>query len=171
MARLLSLSRYIILVPVVVTLLGAAVLIVAGTIEMFSESITLFSGDLSETTIKQATVGFINVVDVFLLATVMYIIAVGLYELFIGTLDLPGWLEFKSFDDLKAQLLSVIVAVLAVLFLGSVVAAKDVQLLPLGLAVSAVIFALTLFLSSKTGKSGAEKAKRGAKEAANEGDY
>jgi uncharacterized membrane protein YqhA len=167
MARILSLSRYILLVPVVATLFGAVVLVVAGTIEMVRETLQLLEVGLSQTTIKQATVDFISVVDVFLLATVMYIIAVGLYELFIGSLELPQWLEFKNFDDLKAQLVSVIIAVLAVLFLGSVVAAKDVSLLTMGLAVSAVILALTLFLNYKT-----TKGNKSAKEAASDkGDY
>jgi len=97
-------------------------------------------------------VAFIEVVDVFLLATVLYIIAVGLYELFIGELQLPSWLVIKNLDDLKGQLISVVVAVLAVLFLGTIVGSKNESPLVLGLAISPMIVALTLFLSYKTTK-------------------
>lgn len=160
MSRLISLSRYILLVPVLVTLLGACVLIAVGTFSMVNEVFTLAREGFSDKTVKKATVDFISAVDVFLIATVMYIIAVGLYELFIGPLQLPTWLTFKSFDDLKEQLVSVVIAVLAVLFLSSVVGSTTESLLVVGAASSVMILALTLFLSyksSKTYKASADK--------------
>lgn len=157
MDRLFSLSRYILIVPAIVTLVGAIVLIIAGTITLFNETVVLFSGGLTDKALKQASADYISVIDVFLLATVMYIIAVGLYELFIGRLDLPEWLTFKNFDDLKAQLISVVIAVLAVLALSAVVSASGTPLLQFGLAVSPIILALTLFLTYKTTKAAKEQ--------------
>lgn len=80
-------------------------------------------------------------------------IALGLYELFIdNTLKLPEWLQIRTFDDLKNKLVGVVLVVLAVLFLGHVVAwdgSRD--LLGFGLAIAAVIAALTFFLMAAKG--------------------
>ena len=78
----------------------------------------------------------------------MLIIALGLYALFVDdTLPLPHWLEIHDLDDLKAKLLSVVVVVLAVLFLGEVVKWDGRrELLGLGVAIAAVIAGLTFFL-------------------------
>jgi len=91
-------------------------------------------------------------VDGFLLATVFYIIALGLYELFIDDgLRVRDWLVIRSLDDLKYKLTGVLVVVLGVLFLGHVVAWDGEQnLLGLGVSVAAVIAALTYYLSQKT---------------------
>jgi uncharacterized membrane protein YqhA len=83
-----------------------------------------------------------------LLATVFYIIALGLYELFIdSSLPMPPWLEFHTLDDLKDKLLRVVVVLLAVLFLGQLVQWKgDTEILALGAAVALVIGAISFFL-------------------------
>ena len=78
----------------------------------------------------------------------LYIIGVGLYELFIGPLDLPDWLEINDLDDLKVKLIGVLVTVLGVLFLGRVVRWDGTQsILPLGIAIALMIGAMTFFLA------------------------
>lgn len=53
----------------------------------------------------------------------MIIISLGLYSLFSDdTLPLPRWLEVHSLDDLKGNLVSLVIAVLAVLFLRAAIA-------------------------------------------------
>ena len=70
---------------------------------------------------KILALGLIEATDVFLLGVLLFIISMGLYALFVDdTLPLPRWLEIHDLDDLKAELISVVVAVLAVLFLGEV---------------------------------------------------
>ena len=87
---------------------------------------------------------------------VFLMIALGLYELFIDpNLDLPDWLTFSSFDDLKNKLIGVVIVVLAVLFLGSVVSwdgSRD--MLGIGAGVALVIGALTYFLSTSKDDKG-----------------
>jgi uncharacterized membrane protein YqhA len=66
---------------------------------------------------------------------------------------LPAWLEIHSLDDLKGQLVSVVIAILAVLFLGEAVkwdGKRDI--LGLGVAIALVVGALSFFLSAKTAK-------------------
>ena len=92
---------------------------------------------------------FIGIVDVFLLGTIFYIIALGLYELFIDDqVKVPAWLEIHSLDDLKERLIGVVIIVLGVFFLEKIVTWKEqLDLLQLGVAIAVVIAALTYFLS------------------------
>jgi uncharacterized membrane protein YqhA len=94
-------------------------------------------------------VGIVEAVDVFLIGIAVYIISIGLYALFIDDkLPLPKWLEVHNLEDLKGNLVSVVIAVLAVLFLREVVAwegGSDIAAFGAGLAL--VVAALTYFLS------------------------
>jgi uncharacterized membrane protein YqhA len=103
---------------------------------------------------KQLVLSCIEITDIFLLATVLYVIAIGLYELFIDDrVPLPAWLVITDIDDLKHKLISVVIAVLGVTFLGKIMSwhgEQNVQ--SLGIATGVVIAALTYFLNSKGGK-------------------
>jgi uncharacterized membrane protein YqhA len=162
LAALLNRSRYLVIIAVLGSLAAAAALFVYGAAETFSViSRTIGKMDISSKGAKQLALSFIEIVDLFLLGTVLLMIALGLYELFIDNkLKLPEWLQIRTFDDLKNKLVGVVLVVLAVLFLGHVVAwdgSRD--LLGFGLAIAAVIAALTFFLmASKGGKDAAKPA-------------
>jgi uncharacterized membrane protein YqhA len=59
-------------------------------------------------------VSILKLIDAFLVAMVLYILAASLYELFVGKVELPSKLVAKSLTELKSKLSSVIVLVLAV---------------------------------------------------------
>ncbi|WP_220682681.1 YqhA family protein [Methanofollis formosanus] len=89
----------------------------------------------------------IKVIDTFLVATVFYVISLGLYELFIARAPLPGWVEIRTLDDLKTKLLGVVVIALAVLFLGEAVTWRDeASILHFGLGIGALIVAISVYL-------------------------
>ena len=94
-------------------------------------------------------------VSLILLATVLYVIAVGLFELFVDDrLDLPLWLEIHDLNDLKDKLIGVIVVVMGVLFLGQVVTWDGQRdLMGYGVGIALVIAALTWFTSQKPKKT------------------
>ena len=71
--------------------------------------------------------------------------------MFIGELPgLPDWLVFDSLDDLKSQLIGVVVVVLGVFFLGRALHGDDaLNLLYLGGGIAAVTASLSLFLRAK----------------------
>jgi uncharacterized membrane protein YqhA len=79
---------------------------------------------------------------------VLYIVALGLYQLFIDhNLPLPRWLKVNDLTDLKRDLIGVVVVLLGVSFLGEVVNWEgDNNVLPLGAAVALVIAALGFIL-------------------------
>lgn len=91
----------------------------------------------------------IKIIDIFLVATVFYIISLGLYELFIARAPLPGWVEIRDLDDLETKLLGVVVIALAVLVLGQAVTWRSdasASILDFGLAVGASILAISAYL-------------------------
>jgi uncharacterized membrane protein YqhA len=151
--RMMTSSRYVIFVAIFGTLMASIALIVYETF-VVAETVfdVLREGYLvSPKAGKILAVGVIEALDVFLIAIVAYIIALGLYALFVDdTLTLPQWLKIHDLEDLKEHLLSVIVAVLAVLFLREAVARSgDVDLLHLAIALAVIIAALTIFLVRK----------------------
>jgi uncharacterized membrane protein YqhA len=96
---------------------------------------------------------FLLDIDLFLIGATLLISAVGFYELFIreirtdGALPIPGWLEMRDINDLKARVIAMIVLVLSVSFVEVVVdVPSGHQVVDLGGAIAAVIVALTIFL-------------------------
>jgi uncharacterized membrane protein YqhA len=154
--HLLARSRYLIIIAVAGSFLAAITLIVYGGIEAIVLVVeTVTTGTVSSKGAKTLALAFIELVDLFLLGTVFYIIAMGLYELFISDAIplLPSWLEIHDLDDLKDKLASVVVVVMGVLFLGQVVTWDGQRdLLGYGVAIALVIAALTYFLSQKPKK-------------------
>jgi uncharacterized membrane protein YqhA len=64
-------------------------------------------------------------------------------------IPLPKWLEFHDLDDLKERLISVIVVMLGVYFLGVVLSGRGgLDLVWLGVGICLVIGALTFFTSA-----------------------
>lgn len=101
-----------------------------------------------------ALVALLQAVDVYLLAVVLLIVAVGLYELFIDDLDLPGWLVVHSFDELKKSIIDVLVVFVAVRGIEELFTTPDAadRLMSVG-AVALLIGALTFFKWRPTPKS------------------
>jgi uncharacterized membrane protein YqhA len=84
--------------------------------------------------------------DKFLIAVGLYIFAVGLYELFIGNLVLPAWLMVKTLHEVKSRLSSIIILVMAIVFLEHLVEWNDPQAtLFYGIAVAVVAGGLIAF--------------------------
>ncbi|MFC0403052.1 YqhA family protein [Paraburkholderia rhizosphaerae] len=114
----------------------------------------LIGGSFSAKSAKNLAVGIVEAVDVFLIAIAVYIISIGLYTLFVDDkFALPNWLEINDLDDLKGHLVSVVIAVLAVLFLREAVAWDGTRdLAAFGGALALVIAALTFFLKKNIGR-------------------
>jgi uncharacterized membrane protein YqhA len=87
-------SKWLFSLAVIGTALIALFLFVTGfLIVILTITHTLTSPDLSVHFLKELLATFIEIIDIFLVATVFYIIALGLYELFIAKAPLPGWLR------------------------------------------------------------------------------
>ncbi len=153
--RLIGLIRYIIIVAVLATLIAATALILFGTVETYVVIRDVFSkGEFTSKVAKALLLSFIEITDIFLLATVLYIVALGLYELFIDhQVPVPNWLEIRTLDDLKDKLIGVVIVVIGVGFLGQFTTWNgETNLLISGGGAALVIAALTFFLGQKSKK-------------------
>lgn len=152
--KVFSASRYIIVIAVICCFIAGTTLLVLAGIETFQLVGKALTNSLDPKLIKELAITFLEVIDILLLGAVFYITSLGLYELFIDEkLPTPAWLHIEHIDDLKSILLSVIIVILAVIFLGK--AANwdgDRNLLFLGAAIGFVIIAITFFLGWKRNK-------------------
>ena len=149
--RGLSMSRIVVVVPVVVLLLGAVASFGYGT-DVFVRSVAAIVKDPQLTS---HNIGFFLLLsDLFLVGATLMIAAFGFYDLFITkartdgrAMPLPSWLQMTDLNDLKARVISMVVMVLAVSFVDqAVVMQNKIDTLYLGGAVALVIAALTLFV-------------------------
>jgi uncharacterized membrane protein YqhA len=140
------------MIAVVCSFAAAIVTLCYGGLQTLNSIGLMFSQhEISSQNSKKLVVSMIEVIDLFLLGTVFYITALGLYELFISDdIEVPEWLEIQTIDDLKGKLISVVVVVLGVLFLGQAVTWDgQTNLLPFGASIGLVIASLTYFLSGQ----------------------
>ncbi len=165
MRNLFGATRYVIGLAVLGAFIGSVILLSIAALTLVRiawNEIANFSFErLSGQHIDRLGVELIELTDVILLGTVLYIIALGLYQLFIDhTLPLPHWLKVNDLTDLKRDLIGVTVVLLGVSFLGEVVNWEgDSNVLPLGAGIALVIAALgfVLWLSPKKGEGHHDK--------------
>ena len=85
-------------------------------------------------------------IDGYLLAVVQLIVAMGLYELFIGQVDVPKWLDVRSLDDLKKPIVDVLIVFLSVNAIESfLVAPTSTDAMERSIAAAVLIGALTAY--------------------------
>ena len=156
---MLSLSRIVIVVPVIILLLASLASFAYGTY-VFARSVADIVDDPHVTS---KNLGFLLLLtDLFLVGATLMIAAFGLYELFISRIEtegagmrLPGWLKMNDLNDLKARVISMIILVAAVSFVDVVVEFKGgLDTFYLGAGVAVVIAALTVFLRFGRPESG-----------------
>ncbi len=135
MKRILESTRYLVLVAVLCSLAAAIAAFgwsAVRTYEVIHELVT----DTPHG--HAASVAFIQLMDAYLIATGLLIFAIGLYELFIAELEVPGWLKVRTLHDLKTRLTSIVILVMAIAFLEHLVewqSAMDTLLLAGSVAV------------------------------------
>ena len=144
MKKILGLIRYAVIVPALASMIGALLLMAQGSIAML---VAVYNAAGNLTLLKSSIVEVLTAVDAILLGTVLLVIGYGLYELFIDTdIDVPDWLKVNDLDDLKSKLIGVVVAIIAVVFVGVFVdsnRASDV--VAYGLGAGALVAGLGIF--------------------------
>jgi uncharacterized membrane protein YqhA len=151
--RLFSYTRFLLLVPVLGALIASVAVLLFGGVETIRTVMGMLNGTLLAEGTKGLLLKFIEIIDLFLIGTVFYITSLGLYELFIDDqVPAPAWLHITHLDDLKAKLLSVVIVILGVLFLGQVINwDHGNDILYLGVSIGIVILAVTYFLRAGGG--------------------
>ena len=104
------------------------------------------SGPEAHTEDIPIAIEIVEFVHLFLIGTVLYITAIGLYQLFIEEVDFHGWLKIDSTEELEMNLIGVTVVVLAVNFLGAAFTGDPSILLEYGVGIALPVAALALFV-------------------------
>lgn len=140
----MSITRYVVFVPAIASIIGALLLMGQGSYAMILAVVDTITNNYG---LKETIVEVLTAVDAILLGTVLLVIGYGLYELFIDAdLDVPAWLRVRDLDDLKSKLIGVVVAIIAVVFVGVFVdsnRASDV--ISYGVGAGALVLGLAIF--------------------------
>ena len=144
MKRVLGLTRYAVFVPAIASIIGAILLMGQGSLEILK---VVYSAVSSEYGLKETIVEVLTAVDAILLGTVLLVIGYGLYELFIDAeIEVPLWLRVRDLDDLKSKLIGVVVAILAVVFVGVFVDSnRSDDVISYGVGAGALVVGLAIF--------------------------
>jgi len=157
-------SRFIVLLAVVFGLIGAIILFVVASMDIWQVAVETYQVIFHITPHPEhfhenIVAGIIGAVDLYLIAVVMFIFSFGLYELFISDIDQAEGkngsklLAIHDLDQLKDKIAKVIVMVLVVSFFQRVLHTEFTSPLEmLYFALSITALAVGLSFLSKVGK-------------------
>lgn len=139
--------RILALIPVLATFCTSVAMMIYGAFK----TVKLVASFISESTVSHESYLFsaIEIVDIFLLAVVIQVVSVGLFQLYIKEdSNLPRFLIVETLDELKSKLVGVIITMLSVTFLRHVLIWNEsLNIVYLGAGIAFVIYALTKFFS------------------------
>lgn len=144
MKKLIGLTRLVVFVPAIASIVGAILLMGQGSVAILQVVFDALSNELG---LKETIVEVLTAVDAILLGTVLLVIGYGLYELFIDAeIEVPLWLRVRDLDDLKSKLIGVVVAILAVVFVGVFVDSnRSEDVISYGVGAGALVVGLAIF--------------------------
>jgi uncharacterized membrane protein YqhA len=150
MVKFIGATRYLAIIPIIGLAIAAAVMFFFGGFGLVAfviRSITHMSE--GHPTEILPIFELLEFVHQFLIGTVLYITAMGLYQLFIQDVPLPMWMKTESSEDLETNLVGVTVVVLAIEFLGAVFSGSQPNILEYGAGIALPIAALGVFMGLK----------------------
>lgn len=148
--KLFALSRYLIIIAVIGSLLAAMLVMLFAMYDLLVIlASVLQQGPTAADVTKKVSVGAIELIELFLLGTVLYVIALGLYQLFIERdVAVPAWLKITTLDNLKERLLATVLVMLAVSFFGYAVTWDGGwSIVAIGIAIGFVIIGIAYTLA------------------------
>jgi uncharacterized membrane protein YqhA len=119
---ILERSRYLAIIGIISLLFASVAAFLWGALKTWQVIVLVIS---SWGTDKGIIIGFIEIVDAFLVATAILIFMLSLYELFIDKINAPEWMLAHNLYELKGKLSSMIVLVMAVKFLEKFMEGRD----------------------------------------------
>jgi uncharacterized membrane protein YqhA len=144
MSRIVASSRYVALAGVAFGLVAALAAFTWGAVKTILVLVKLAHGQFDG-----MAVGLVQVMDGFLIAAALLIFALGVYQLFIGAMELPAPLSVKDLEALKGKLAGVIVLLMATTFLEQLESADESRrILESGVGV-AVVSAVLVWMMKK----------------------
>lgn len=145
MEWLVEKSRYLPLIGIFSMLVGSIAAFGVGAVKTVQVIQTAF---MQYTEAEPTLYVLFEALDCFLVGTGLIVIAVGLYELFIGGLEVPDWMLVDSLDELKAKFVFVIIPVMAAKFVQKILKqdTNALDTLYYGGAIAIITLALSAFV-------------------------
>lgn len=157
--RIFSSGRFFIGVAVLTTFISFVCLSVFAFISVIKAvSHQVLHGTISAATTDEVGIDLLKMLDVLLLATVFYIISIGLYMLFIDAdIRVPAWLRARDLDDLKQRVVGVLIVLLGMTFLETIAGPHDREDgLYTGIAIAVVMIPLVAMFAANLWAAGKE---------------
>ncbi len=152
-------TRWLVIFAVIFSLIASLSLFVVASVEILEpvESLILHGFHLGKVEHEELVGAIVGAIDLYLIATVLIIFSLGLYELFISRIDeaenderSSRILAIHSLDDLKEKLAKVVLMVLIVTFFKYAIHIKyETPLETLYLAAGVLMLALALYFSHR----------------------
>jgi uncharacterized membrane protein YqhA len=119
--------RYILLVPVLVSILGALMMFAVGWNQTYKALLSmLLEQDLGK---QSVVLPIVKALDAFLIGVILFIFAFGIYDFFVSVLEpandagvRPDWFKFDSTGELKTKLVELVLVILTIQFFEQMVA-------------------------------------------------
>ena len=169
MSKLLLKTSYLVILHILGLAIAAAFLLILGGFGLIRLLLNLLLYSLGFTDVsvemEQGLIIFevVEYVHTFLVGTVLYITAMGLYQLFVREIDFPDWLKIDSTEELETNLIGVTVVVLAVNFMGAIFAGNTDGLLEYGAGIALPIAALGIFIGLRSWSARIQKESESSK--------
>ena len=160
--RMFGTTRYVMTLAVFAVFVGATVLLFDGIVEMgYAVWHRFFGAQTAVTESVSLRVAVIEAVDVILVATVLYVIAFGLYQLFVDPAlrtRLPPWLQISAIGNLEVRLTGMVITVLSIIALNQALESQGGgRGSGVGFEIAAIIAAISLFLFQEHRKHGSDR--------------
>lgn len=148
MKPILRISRYGLVVTVVGCIIMFGAVTIYAAVAVAGAILKMSFGGVNPIDIAGATASAFKILDLFLLGTIFYIVALGLAALFLDSeAALPRWFKVRELQDLKTIVSQSVVLVMLVAFLGDVLEwDKATDIAFVGGGVAAVIAAIAFML-------------------------
>lgn len=153
-------SRFLVLIAVLSSLLGALTLFVVGTLDIFQlviATVDYYLGSAKEDIHDFLVTDIIIAIDIYLIAVVLLIFGLGIYRLFVSPIEASEEsgrnhpFNVQSFDELKNKIVRVVILAVIIEFFRAVVDIRFVTPLDIiYLALSVLALAASLFLMGKS---------------------
>jgi uncharacterized membrane protein YqhA len=141
LGSLLGRSKWIAFLAVMVLYASSGIVVFVGLVKLFYivKDMSIKIGHSEEIDTILLSANFMIIIEIYLLAIIFYIFAIGIYKLFVGEFRSLVWYRIESLDEMKAELAKAIVIFLAVFLVQKIVEWKDGEhLLHVGIVVSLI---------------------------------
>lgn len=148
LSHLVSAGRIWIFIAIIGVSISSVIMLIYALLTLIDIVVDAFwNHDLDVHGANHLAVNLIELTDIFLLGMVLYVVALGMYQLFIDRwIAVPAWMRVENLHQLKGHIISVIVVLMAVSFLADLVQyTSGRDLLYEGGAVALVTASLSLF--------------------------